>query len=588
MTELQGPSTLLRLRRSHGKRFREERANEMARQGVRYPVVEGHVVADPKTCKPVPKDGKTIGEILVRGNTVMLGYLKDPKATAAAFAGGWMHTGDLAVWHPSQLRRDQGSQEGHHHLRRGEHLVGGGGDRALQAPRDPARRGGCATGREVGRDAVRLHPAEARRAAPPRRSTSTGAARTSRASRFRRRWCSGRCRRPRPARSRNSSCASARRVFDAELAQGGDFPGAVLGIHGPRRLQARAGAHLRRRELDVRRARGGDPGRRATTSARSSASARWSCAARPNGRRSRVLENRCAHRGVQFCQRAPRQRGARDHVPVPPVDLRPEGRADRRAVPPRREEAGRHAGGLRHRRARPAPAERHGQRNGVDLRLVRPRPRAVRGLPRRDACSRSSTACSTAASSTMLGYPRQLMPANWKLMFENIKDPYHASLLHVFLVTFGLFRADEPSAHGDGRDRAPRRALIASRRAAGEDRGQRRDALASTRTSKLHDPRLLAPGARVPRVRHGGDADAVAEPHRPAAVEHARHAPARHARPRARSSSRGPSSATRTTTTAMTRRRLRQANLMGAGGLRVGRRQRGDESLAEGRRGRPR
>jgi fatty-acyl-CoA synthase len=73
----------------------------MARQGVRYPVVEGHIVADPKSCKPVPKDGKSIGEILVRGNTVMLGYLKDPKATGEAFAGGWMHTGDLAVWHPS-------------------------------------------------------------------------------------------------------------------------------------------------------------------------------------------------------------------------------------------------------------------------------------------------------------------------------------------------------------------------------------------------------------------------------------------------------------------------------------------------------
>jgi fatty-acyl-CoA synthase len=68
---------------------------------VRYPVVEGHVVGDPKSCKPVPKDGKTVGEILVRGNTVMLGYLKDPKATAEAFGGGWMHTGDLAVWHPS-------------------------------------------------------------------------------------------------------------------------------------------------------------------------------------------------------------------------------------------------------------------------------------------------------------------------------------------------------------------------------------------------------------------------------------------------------------------------------------------------------
>ena len=96
MTELQGPSTFCASQDDW-----QDRYSEMARQGVRYPVVEGHIVADPKTCKPVAKDGKTVGEILVRGNTVMLGYLKDAKATAEAFAGGWMHTGDLAVWHPS-------------------------------------------------------------------------------------------------------------------------------------------------------------------------------------------------------------------------------------------------------------------------------------------------------------------------------------------------------------------------------------------------------------------------------------------------------------------------------------------------------
>jgi fatty-acyl-CoA synthase len=96
MTELQGPSTLCEPQQGWHDRY-----TEMARQGVRYQVVEGHIVADPKTCKPVRKDGATMGEILVRGNTVMLGYLKDPKATAEAFAGGWMHTGDLAVCHPS-------------------------------------------------------------------------------------------------------------------------------------------------------------------------------------------------------------------------------------------------------------------------------------------------------------------------------------------------------------------------------------------------------------------------------------------------------------------------------------------------------
>jgi fatty-acyl-CoA synthase len=96
MTELQGPSTFCAPQSGWADRYAE-----MARQGVRYPVVEGHIVADSNSCKPVPKDGKSIGEILVRGNTVMLGYLKDGKATAEAFAGGWMHTGDLAVWHPS-------------------------------------------------------------------------------------------------------------------------------------------------------------------------------------------------------------------------------------------------------------------------------------------------------------------------------------------------------------------------------------------------------------------------------------------------------------------------------------------------------
>ena len=101
MTELQGPSTYCAEQAAWSKLPLEERAVEMARQGVRYQVVDGHIVGDPRTCKPVKQDGATMGEILVRGNTVMLGYLKDPKATADAFKGGWMHTGDLAVWHPT-------------------------------------------------------------------------------------------------------------------------------------------------------------------------------------------------------------------------------------------------------------------------------------------------------------------------------------------------------------------------------------------------------------------------------------------------------------------------------------------------------
>jgi fatty-acyl-CoA synthase len=100
MTELQGPSTLCVPQDDWKGLPLEERAPLTARQGVRYPVVDGHMVADPKTLEPVPRDGTTIGEIMIRGNTVMLGYLKEPKATAEAFRGGWMHSGDLAVEHP--------------------------------------------------------------------------------------------------------------------------------------------------------------------------------------------------------------------------------------------------------------------------------------------------------------------------------------------------------------------------------------------------------------------------------------------------------------------------------------------------------
>jgi fatty-acyl-CoA synthase len=57
-------------------------------------------VFDTKTMEPVPRDGQTIGEIVMRGNNVMLGYYKDPEATAVAFEGGWFHSGDLAVMHP--------------------------------------------------------------------------------------------------------------------------------------------------------------------------------------------------------------------------------------------------------------------------------------------------------------------------------------------------------------------------------------------------------------------------------------------------------------------------------------------------------
>ena len=82
-------------------KFDEEKQNEIkARQGVKYPNTEGITVMDPKTMSEVPKDGKTIGEIMIKGNVVMKGYFKDKEATDKAMAGGWFHSGDLAVMHP--------------------------------------------------------------------------------------------------------------------------------------------------------------------------------------------------------------------------------------------------------------------------------------------------------------------------------------------------------------------------------------------------------------------------------------------------------------------------------------------------------
>ena len=104
----------------------------------------------------------------------------------------------------------------------------------------------------------------------------------------------------------------------------------------------------------------------------------------------------------------------------------------------------------------------------------------------------TSTASSTAGTLRAARLPAPAGAGNWKLMFENIKDPYHASLLHVFLVTFGLFRADQPVVGADGRDRPPRRAL--SRSGASSAPGRHgRHASRSAPTCAWRDPRLLDP-----------------------------------------------------------------------------------------------
>jgi len=100
LTETYGPSVVCAWQDEWDAAPAEQRARLKARQGVRQLLLDGLMVADPDTLQPVPKDGQTLGEIMMRGNLVMKGYLKNPSATAEAFDGGWFHSGDLAVWHP--------------------------------------------------------------------------------------------------------------------------------------------------------------------------------------------------------------------------------------------------------------------------------------------------------------------------------------------------------------------------------------------------------------------------------------------------------------------------------------------------------
>ena len=100
LTETYGPATVCAWHEEWDALPPEEVSARKARQGVPYHVLEGLMVADAATLAPVPRDGATIGEVFMRGNIVMKGYLKNPKASDEAFAGGWFHTGDLGVVHP--------------------------------------------------------------------------------------------------------------------------------------------------------------------------------------------------------------------------------------------------------------------------------------------------------------------------------------------------------------------------------------------------------------------------------------------------------------------------------------------------------
>ena len=100
LTEVYGPATVCAKHEQWDALDIGERTRLNGRQGVRYLMEEGLAVMDPETMTPVPADGETMGEIMFRGNITMKGYLNNPKATQAAFAGGWFHSGDLAVMQP--------------------------------------------------------------------------------------------------------------------------------------------------------------------------------------------------------------------------------------------------------------------------------------------------------------------------------------------------------------------------------------------------------------------------------------------------------------------------------------------------------
>ncbi len=100
LTETYGPSVVCAWKEEWNERSPEARARLKSRQGVRNPALGGLMVADPETMAPVPRDGQTMGEIFMRGNNVMKGYLKNPSATEKSFRGGWFASGDLGVIHP--------------------------------------------------------------------------------------------------------------------------------------------------------------------------------------------------------------------------------------------------------------------------------------------------------------------------------------------------------------------------------------------------------------------------------------------------------------------------------------------------------
>ena len=99
LTEVYGPAVICEWKEEWNQLLPGPKSEKKSRQGVQYPSLEGLSIRDPETMKAVPKDGKTLGEVMMKGNMVMKGYHKNKKASKESFSGGWFHTGDLGVMH---------------------------------------------------------------------------------------------------------------------------------------------------------------------------------------------------------------------------------------------------------------------------------------------------------------------------------------------------------------------------------------------------------------------------------------------------------------------------------------------------------
>ena len=208
--------------------------------------------------------------------------------------------------------------------------------------------------------------------------------------------------------------------------------------------------------------------------------------------RANVFENRCAHRGVQFCQQP---FGHAKAFMCPYHQWTYNLKGDLIGVPFRR--------GVKNQGGMPADfdVKQHGlaklevhERHGVIFASFSPEVEPFEEYLG-ESMLQLFDRVFDGRELSVLGYSRQLIPANWKLMFENIKDPYHASLLHVFLVTFGLFRADNPSKVR--MDATGRHGALIS------ERGEQKTAAVAEMASfkeklALADPKLLEPVREFP------------------------------------------------------------------------------------------